>query len=76
MISRVEKIDQNFTCPHCGETTESIWIITYRSYQYLRYVYLCGVCTRVLKVTRERDADETFCPPPPNHGVSPQPSHP
>jgi len=54
MDSRVEKVKIELTCVRCSRKLEWAWVIEYTSYRLTRFVYVCGHCGGVIKVTNSR----------------------
>ncbi len=55
MNSRVEKVKVELVCARCSRKIQWAWVIEYRSYRLTQYVYVCGQCGSVLKVTNARE---------------------
>ncbi len=53
-MSALRKKMINQVCPHCARKIKWAWIIRYESVRYVRLVYLCSQCERVIKTEEEK----------------------
>jgi uncharacterized Zn finger protein len=57
MNSRVQKVKIELVCARCSKRIQWAWVIKYKSFRLTRYVYVCGECGNVIKVTNACQGD-------------------
>jgi DNA-directed RNA polymerase subunit RPC12/RpoP len=54
MVSFVGKARTKVVCAHCSKRINWAWVVEYRSFHFLQFIYLCSECASVIKVTNEK----------------------
>jgi len=54
MVSFVGKTRIDVVCARCSARIKWAWVVEYRSFHFIQFIYLCSECTSVLKVTNEK----------------------
>jgi hypothetical protein len=55
MVSFVGKAKIDLVCARCSKRIKWAWVVEYQSFHFVQFVYLCGECASVIKVTKERE---------------------
>jgi hypothetical protein len=53
MISLVGKARTDLVCARCSKRVKWAWVVEYRSFHFVQFIYLCSECASVIKVTKE-----------------------
>jgi len=57
MTKDFEQIQVSTICPICNKSISEIWVAKLDSVIGLRYVYICGECENLLKVSKDKIAE-------------------
>ncbi len=64
-MSTIRKRAVAQVCPHCHKKNTRAWVIRYESPGFVRLVYLCTHCEKVIRTEEEKPAISRFVPPSP-----------
>lgn len=62
-MSTVRKKSVSQTCPHCLKKNTRAWVIRYESPGFVRLVYLCTHCEKVIRTEEEKPRISSLLPP-------------
>jgi RNase P subunit RPR2 len=61
-MSTIRKKTISQTCPHCHRKNTRAWVIRYESPGFVRLVYLCTHCEKVIRTEEEKPGLSAFLP--------------